>query len=361
MKAGDWILGREIGRGGMSVVYEAVDPARGGRCAVKVFDVPEGAYRDVLARKFEAEARLLESLRHPNLVRVIGHGTTDDARSYLAMDFVGEGRTLAHRLAEPRTVDEAEVRRVYADLRSALAYCHAKHVVHADLKAENVLLDADGRAVLSDFGIARVTDPALRSGVGLTTSTIAGNFGTPYVLAPECRKGAKPTPASDVYSFGVLLFKMMTGAWYEGSVRLLSLLEASSPAAAPLVKRMLAAEPERRPADAGRLPERLPTFSFRSLARPFARAFRWFRIAFWILVVLGLIGVALAALFPEKPAVPEAAAPAAVSSEAKESPVTVMPNGGMVIDKPVLFTGNTDPAARERFLRTFGQKDGGGK
>ena len=236
------------------MVYSSVHDSLRTRHAVKVFDVPECANADILRGKFLAEARILATLRHPGIVRVTDYGTADDGRPWLAMDFV-EGTTLAARLAEPVPPTEGESRSLYTDIRSALAYCHSHGIVHGDLKAENVLLREDGSAVLSDFGISRITDGRMRQSLELTGSCEAGGFGTAYALAPECRDGALATPASDVYSFGVLLFKVVTGIWYEGSPRLIEQLRTFAPKWVNTLSRMLEPDPSKRPESAEALPE----------------------------------------------------------------------------------------------------------
>ena len=170
------------------------------------------------------------------------------------MDFV-EGTTLAARLAEPVPPTDDEARSFYTDIRSALAYCHSRGIVHGDLKAENVLLREDGSAVLSDFGISRITDVRMRQELELTGSCETVGFGTAYAIAPECRDGSVATTASDVYSFGVLMFKVVTGIWYDGSERLFANLKAFAPKWSALLESMLRRDPSRRPATAGDLPE----------------------------------------------------------------------------------------------------------
>ncbi len=237
----------------MGTVFNAVRPD-GSVCAIKVFDVKDAANRAALAKKFLAESKLATALDHPNIVRVTDRGETDDGRPFLVMDFVGEGRSLADEIALNPPAAE-RILSLYREIRTALACCHGHGIVHADLKAENVLLDADGHAVLADFGIARVLDPVLRHDLSLTASTLPVNLGTPYALAPECARGELATPASDVYAFGVLLFKLATGIWYEGSARLLDELDDLAPKWAALLKAMLAADPAKRPADARALPD----------------------------------------------------------------------------------------------------------
>ena len=250
---GSYSIEAEYGRGGMSVVYSAVHDSLRTRHAIKVFDVSGCVNAEMLRGKFLAEARLLATLRHPNIVRVTDYGTTQDGRPWLAMDFI-EGDTLATRLAKsiPPTRDEAAS--IYCDIRNALAYCHSHGIVHGDLKAENILLRDDGHAVLSDFGIARILNPEMRRRLELTRSCEAGGFGTAYALAPECRDGAPAMPCSDVYSFGVVMFKVVTGIWYEGSPRLIEQLATFAPDWKDVLSCMLESNPQKRLGSAGQLP-----------------------------------------------------------------------------------------------------------
>ena len=278
---GEYDIVGEVGRGGMGTVFRAVHRMRRTEHAIKVFNVANATNSTALAKKFLAEAKLATVIRHPNIVRVTDSGTDEDGNPFLVMDFVGEGHTLADRLAS-RPPSPDEVLRLYGEIRSALAYCHEHGIVHADLKAENVLLDSDGHAVLADFGIARVLNPELRAGLSLATATLPVNLGTPYALAPECARGELATPASDVYAFGVLLFKLTTGIWFEGSPRLLTQARRLAPEWAQLLAHMLADDPRRRPKDANALPENPLA------ARSFPR---------WILPAVSVIVLASAATF----------------------------------------------------------------
>ena len=117
-----------------------------------------------------------------------------------------------------------------------------------------MLLASDGTVKLTDFGIARILLPDTRRELGISTVTLEGNLGTPYTRAPECRNGEKATAAADVYSFGVILYKLVTGIWYEGSERLLRQAHTFAPDWAPVLVRMLSADPADRFADASALP-----------------------------------------------------------------------------------------------------------
>ena len=252
-QVGPYRIEVECGRGGMSVVYSATHDSLKTRHAIKVFDVSNCENAKVLRGKFLAEARILAVLRHPNIVRVTDYGVMPDGRPWLARDIV-DGTALSVKLADTIPPTPGESLSFYQEIRSALSYCHSRGIVHGDLKAENIILRQDGHVVLSDFGIARILNPQMRERLELTDSCEAGGFGTAYALATECREGALATPCSDVYSFGVLLFKVVTGIWYDGSERLKGRLKSFAPEWAQTLGWMLERDPSRRPATAEELP-----------------------------------------------------------------------------------------------------------
>ena len=246
---------RLLGRGGMGAVYEAEHVQLGVRRALKVFR-PGGDAS--LRRRFLAEGRLLARLDHPRLVRVHDLGVdakTDQA--WFAMDLVldaeGRPRTLedVRRAGE---VSESAAAVWFADLCAALAYVREKGVAHRDVKLENALLDASGHAVLSDFGISRILDPGLRTAAGLSaTATFAGGpgalrplMGTLGYLAPELKAGGVATAASDCYALGVLMFRLLTGIWYEPGTDALALLEPFEYAWEEALVPLLAEDPAAR-------------------------------------------------------------------------------------------------------------------
>lgn len=292
----------EVGHGGMSIIYSAVNDKLKSRLAIKLFDVQPCHNRNALSKKFISETRLLATLKHPNIVRVTDCGTLQDGRPWYAMDFI-DGDSLAVRLAQPSPPSKGEIARWYREIRSALAYCHAHGVVHGDIKAENIMIDTTGSAILADFGVARVLDGNLRKQLDMTSSTLPSNFGTSYTLAPECRDGTPATFASDVYSFGVVIHKLVTGIWFEGSPRSLEHLPSYSPEWAPLLLKMLSRDPTLRTQNATLLPEDAPqnreTVPLKSECasnRPsadstpwFRRKALWFTVAFILLAFLGYL------------------------------------------------------------------------
>ena len=152
---------RLLGKGGMSEVYEVVNPRLGSRHALKLFAFEKGD--DEVRRRFETEGRLLAKLSHPRIVRVTDFGVdAESGRPYFVMDLVltadGEAKSLAD--VPPGSADETEIGRWYDDVRDALAYIHANGVIHRDLKLQNILVGPDGHVVLTDFGISKVVAPS---------------------------------------------------------------------------------------------------------------------------------------------------------------------------------------------------------
>ena len=159
---------RPLGRGGMGHVYEAVGPD-GVHVAVKVFMLDHGQV-DLLRRRFDAEAKILRRLGR---VRDSGAGEGPDGHPYIVMDLVlnaaGEPETLED-VRRAGVADGARLRAWFDELASALGNLHARGIVHRDVKLENILVDADGHAVLTDFGISRVLDSDLRRDLDLSTT-----------------------------------------------------------------------------------------------------------------------------------------------------------------------------------------------
>lgn len=288
---GPYRILRLLGRGGMGAVYEAEHRELGTRRAVKVFTRPQDA---ALLRRFLAEGRLLARLEHPRLVRVYDLGIEEGSEAaWFAMDLVldDQGRPCTLEDARRRGgVDEAQAAAWFVELREALAYVHGRGVAHRDVKLENVLVDAQGHAVLSDFGVSRIFDPGLRSAAGLsTTATFADAasasrpvLGTLGYLAPEVRGGGEATVASDLYALGVSMFRLLTGIWYEPATDALALLEPFEWNWGEVLPPLLAVDPARR---AFAAVDPAP-----SVAAP-KRILRWG----WLMVALALVVVVAAA------------------------------------------------------------------
>jgi eukaryotic-like serine/threonine-protein kinase len=194
--AGRYRLERRLGAGGMSEVWEAEDLELGRKVALKLL----GPTADPV--RFEREARAAASLAHPHVNQLFDYGEWE-GRPYMVLELL-PGGTLEDRLREGRPLPDADTERIAGEIATGLAHAHARGLVHRDLKPANVLFDADGRAKIADFGIARVSDTG--------TLTEAGTLlGTAAYISPEQAAGEPATAASDVYSFGVILFRMLAG------------------------------------------------------------------------------------------------------------------------------------------------------
>lgn len=209
--AGRYRIVRQLGRGGMGVVWRAVDEVLGREVAVKELRTYSDAAAPELADlrlRMTREARAAARVRHPGVVAV--HDVTEhEGRPVIVMELV-EGPSLDDVLAERGTVDPAEAARIGAHVLEALAAAHDVGVLHRDVKPGNILLDASGRIVLTDFGIATMEDPGDGSATHLTRSgEIVGSLD---FLAPERARGQDPGPASDVWAVGATLYAAVEGA-----------------------------------------------------------------------------------------------------------------------------------------------------
>ncbi|HVV75530.1 MAG TPA: Stk1 family PASTA domain-containing Ser/Thr kinase [Mycobacteriales bacterium] len=191
-----------IAHGGMASVYLATDTRLERRVAVKVLHAHLAGDRETLAR-FQREARAAARLSHPNVVAVYDQGTDGD-RPFLVMEYV-PGATLRQVLRDRGTLSPAETLTVMDHVLAALAVAHRAGLVHRDIKPENVLITADGRVKVADFGLAR----AVAGSTVTTTGSVL--FGTAAYLAPEQFQHGTADERSDVYSAGVVMFELLTG------------------------------------------------------------------------------------------------------------------------------------------------------
>ncbi len=203
-RLGDYTIQGLIGRGGMARVYEGYDEKLGRRAAVKVMEVYH-EHGDEMTQRFVREARAVANLDHPGIISVYQFGEGQDLY-YMAMKYV-EGRTLLSILKQLRQqgkyLDPQIATSIIRDIAAALDYAHSKGVIHRDIKPSNIMLTADNRAVLTDFGLT------MQLG---SDSTLGTAFGTPRYIAPEqAISSQKSVPQSDIYSLGVVLYEMVTG------------------------------------------------------------------------------------------------------------------------------------------------------
>ncbi len=199
--AGCFELQEVIGGGGMAIVYRAWDRAHRRPCAVKVL-------ADVLSRdeqfrlRFRQEAQAARGLTHPHIVTVYDCGESGP-HHYIVMEYVARG-TLRELLKREGGLQEATAAQLASEVAEALAYAHARGVIHRDIKPQNILLTEDGVAKVADFGIARTLDATSLTRTGFV-------MGSVQYLSPEQARGDPAGPASDLYALGAVLFEMLTG------------------------------------------------------------------------------------------------------------------------------------------------------
>ncbi|MCC6164261.1 MAG: serine/threonine protein kinase [Acidobacteria bacterium] len=246
---GHYRVERLLARGGMGVVYIAVDTRLGRRVTLKV--LPAALTRDAQAReRLQREARIAAGLRHPHIVSVHALEEVDDLLVIVA-EYV-EGPSLAEVIAAQGPLSRERWHAAACDLAEALAAAHAAHVVHRDVKTGNVVLGEDGIRLV-DFGIA------LADADASARLTLVGQAGTPLAQAPEQLDGGDATPLSDQFSYGVLLYEAASARVPFGdgpiaSVWARMLRDAPAPLRAPqltaaqiaLVHRCLSRQPEDR-------------------------------------------------------------------------------------------------------------------
>jgi serine/threonine-protein kinase len=244
------VVEREIGRGAMGAVFAAFDPALQRRVAVKSL-LPEVEMDSAIAERFMREARIAAALQHANIVSVYGVRSGDGVRA-IVMQYV-EGRGLDRVLAETPLMAFPTAAKILADVAGALQHAHDRRVIHRDIKPANVLLGYDGRAMVTDFGIARQFGATRITEEGLVMGTL------PYI-SPEGALGTETSAASDQYSLGVMAFEMCVGVRpFRGSVQELLHAHAHVPApsvalarpelpvvVAEAIQRMLAKDPRVR-------------------------------------------------------------------------------------------------------------------
>jgi formylglycine-generating enzyme required for sulfatase activity/tRNA A-37 threonylcarbamoyl transferase component Bud32 len=195
-------VGRPLGSGGFAVVYLVRDLQLKRQLAVKVLS-PDLITSATMIERFRREAEAIAGLSHPNIVPLHFIGQKDDLL-YLAMACV-EGGSLADRLTRDTQLPIDDATRILTEVASALAHAHKRGIIHRDIKPQNVLLDAEsGRALVTDFGIARTLDATSITASGLV-------LGTPAYLAPEQVAGEASDHRVDIYALGVMGYEILTG------------------------------------------------------------------------------------------------------------------------------------------------------
>jgi eukaryotic-like serine/threonine-protein kinase len=250
--AGRYVVEELVGAGGMSSVYRAHDRLLERDVALKIL---HATYREdeEAVERFRREAQAVAQLSHPNVVTVIDRGE-EDGHQFIVFEYV-DGATLKDHLARRGPLPPEEALAIAIDVGDALAYAHGHGIIHRDVKPQNVILNGNGAAKVTDFGIAHSVD--VEKDVTQTGTVI----GTGDYIAPEQASGQPVVPASDVYGLGCVLFELLTGSPpFSGSgfvdvamqhihAPLPSLLEqrpAVPPRIAAAVERALAKDPDDR-------------------------------------------------------------------------------------------------------------------
>src|SRR5690349_3750520 len=255
---GRYNLERVLGKGAMGVVYEGVDPRLGRRVAIKTIlksHLDEDTAKDYSMR-FVREARSVARLNHPNIVQVYDFGEEGDI-AYLVMEFI-KGKELKTFFDANERFELKEAVRIMCELCDALDFAHNAGIIHRDIKPANVMLDAEARTKLTDFGIARVQDSERTSVERTQAGTLVG---TPAYMSPEQILAGQIDKRTDVFSAGIILYQFLTGekpfsgsgAWtiakkiiQEEAPPPSTLNDAVTPLFDAVVNRALAKDPDQR-------------------------------------------------------------------------------------------------------------------
>jgi serine/threonine protein kinase len=198
---GDYDIYGELGRGGMAAVYLGLDLALNRKVAIKTM-LPELIAKEGMVARFKREAQTAAALSHPHVIQIFTVKSTEKL-VYFVMKFI-EGRSLESVINDKGgiSLDMAQV--LLSQVGGALAYAHRKNVIHRDIKPANIMIDEDGWAIVTDFGIAKVT---VESNLTATGTAI----GTPHYMSPEQFHNKAVTGASDQYALGIVAYEMLTG------------------------------------------------------------------------------------------------------------------------------------------------------
>src|SRR5512139_871525 len=190
-----------LGEGGMAAVYKAYQPGMERYVALKVLPRNYADDAQFLAR-FQREAKLLAQLQHPHILPVFDFGQAE-GYTYIVMPFIQSGTLTAQLKGTPMPLPR--IRQIITQVGEALNYAHARGMIHRDIKPSNILIDESGNCLLTDFGLARMTETEVK----ITTS--GQIMGTPAYMSPEQGTGSATDQRSDIYSLGIILYEMLTG------------------------------------------------------------------------------------------------------------------------------------------------------
>lgn len=197
-----------LGKGAMGLVYDGLDPTLDRRVAIKT--ILTGTMDEATARhyamRFKREVRAVARLNHPNIVQVYDFGTEGDL-AYIVMEYI-QGKELKDYFDKGERFELQKIFHLMSELLGALDFAHEAGVIHRDVKPANVMVDAQGRAKLTDFGVARITDAEAEPGEATRAGAVVG---TPAYMSPEQIQGQPIDHRTDIFSAGVLLYQLLTG------------------------------------------------------------------------------------------------------------------------------------------------------
>jgi len=189
-----------VGMGGMGVIYKAVQDPLNRIVALKVLP-PQMSNNEELSQRFEIEAKAISLLQHQNIVSIYEYGS-DKGYRFFAMQFI-DGENLSTRIQRKKVMPMTEIIDISKQMCRGLRYAHSQNVIHRDIKSQNVLIDKENVARLSDFGIAKIFSSAHLTLTGVTV-------GTPEYMSPEQAEGAEVDFKTDIYSLGVVIYEMLS-------------------------------------------------------------------------------------------------------------------------------------------------------
>ena len=209
---GNYKIEREIGRGGMGVVFEAAREGADFSQTVALKLLKRGMDSAAMLRRFRSERQILASLEHPNIARLLDGGRSSDGLPFFALELV-RGVPLDEYCRE-RNLNITQRLQLFRQICAAVSFAHSRLIIHRDLKPSNILVSKDGTPKLLDFGIAKILSDEPENGDAATDTKLG--MMTPQYASPEQARGEMVTTASDVYSLGLILYEILTNrAAYE--------------------------------------------------------------------------------------------------------------------------------------------------
>ncbi|HVY60789.1 MAG TPA: serine/threonine-protein kinase, partial [Planctomycetota bacterium] len=219
---GDYLIEKQLGEGGMGVVFKGVHPTLGQIVAIKMLH-PNLVKADSIKQRFVREAQAMARLRHPNILQLFNFVENAEG-CFIIMEFV-EGKTFESILEESGVIPPDRALELFVPMLDAMQYAHDAGIIHRDIKPSNMMLLNSGVAKMMDFGTAKVAGGSQLTAAGMT-------LGTVVYMSPEQLMGRDLTPAADVYSLGVTLYEMCTGRlpfYHDNEMMLMKMIMKEAP------------------------------------------------------------------------------------------------------------------------------------